>query len=62
MSSGVPSRPSSFLDFRSKSSSKLTSCCLVQPAMVIETIGLSSGSSVTATHETARIFMMSVFV
>ena len=45
-----PRRSSSSLNFRPKSSSKPPSCCLVKPAMVMETISLCSGSSVTLTH------------
>ena len=39
------SRSSSSLNFQLKSSSKLSSYCLVKPAIVMETIGLCSGSS-----------------
>ena len=50
------SRSSSSLNFRSESSSKLSSCCLVKPAMVMETIGLCSGPSVTVTHRNSSRF------
>ena len=49
------SRSSNCLNFRSKSSSKLSSCCLVKPAMVMETIGLS-GSSIKVIHRNSSRF------